>query len=92
MTLLLYKVDTWSAGDIKEGTCDILSQILEMPAGTIRLDTLLEEDLGVDSLALMQTQMGIEDHFDIVTPEIDEGTLGSLRTVGDLIRWVAAHA
>ena len=36
-----------------------------------------------------QTQIGVEDHFDIVTPDIDEGTLEDLRTVDDLVRWVA---
>ena len=92
MTLLLYKDETWSIEDIKEGVCDILAQILERPAGTIPLDSLLEDGLGVDSLALIQTQIGIEDHFDIVTPEIDEGTLEALRTVKDLVRWVATHA
>lgn len=92
MTLLLYKDETWATDDIKEGVCDILAQILEMPAGTIRLEALLEDGLGVDSLALIQTQIGIEDHFDIATPEIDEGTLEELRTVKDFVRWVAAHA
>ena len=92
MTLLLYKDDTWSADELTEGVCDILAQILEMPAGTIRLDSYLEEDLGVDSLALIQTQIGIEDHFDVTTPEMDEATLEELRTVKDLVRWVARHA
>ena len=92
MTLLLYKDHVWSADDITEGVCDILAQILEKPAGTIRLDTRLEDELGVDSLALVQTQIGIEDHFDISTPEMDEETLEDLRTVEDLVSWVSAHA
>ncbi len=92
MTLLLYKDHVWSADDITEGVCDILAQILERPAGTIRLDTRLEDELGVDSLALVQTQIGIEDHFDISTPEMDEETLEDLRTVKDLVSWVSAHA
>ncbi len=92
MTLLLYKDETWSADELTDGVCDILAQILERPAGTIRLDTHLEEDLGVDSLALVQTQIGIDEHFDITTPEMDEATLEELRTVKDLVRWVARHA
>ena len=92
MTLLLYKDETWSADELTEGVCDILAQILERPAGTIRLDTHLEEDLGVDSLALVQTQIGIDEHFDLATPEMDEATLEELRTVKDLVRWVARHA
>ncbi len=92
MTLLLYKDETWSFDEIKEGVCDILAQILERPAGTIRSDALLEEGLGVDSLTLIQTQIGVEDHFDIVTPDIDEGTLEDLRTVDDLVRWVAEQS
>lgn len=92
MTLLLYKDETWSFDEIKEGVCDILAQILERPAGTIRLDARLEEGLGVDSLALIQTQIGVEDHFDIATPEMDEATLEELRTVRDLVLWVGRHA
>ena len=88
MTLLLYKDETWSIDDIKEGVCDILAQILELPTGTIRLEAHLEDGLGVDSLILVQTQIGIEDHFDIVTPELDEEVLDELRTVMDLVRWV----
>ena len=92
MTLLIYQDQTWSVDDIKEGVCDILAQILELPTGTVRLDALLEDGLGVDSLALIQTQIGIEDHFDIVTPELDEAVLDELRTVKDLVRWVVKHA
>ncbi len=92
MTLLLYKDETWSPDELTEGVCDILSQILERPAGTIRLGAGLEEELGVDSLALIQTQIGIEDHFGITTPELDEAVLEELRTVRDLVRWVARHA
>lgn len=88
MTLLLYKEETWSLDDIKEGVCEILAQILEQPTGTIRLDARLEDGLGVDSLALIQTQIGIEDHFDIVTPDLDEQMLDEMRTVMDLVRWV----
>ncbi len=92
MTVLLYKDDIWNVEDLAEGVCDILAQIVDRPAGTIRLDTELEEELGVDSLALVQTQIGIEDHFDIATPDMDEATLETLRTVKDLVRWVARHA
>ena len=92
MTILMFQDETWSIDDIKEGVCDILAQILELPTGTVRLDALLEDGLGVDSLALIQTQIGIEDHFDIVTPELDEAVLDELRTVKDLVRWVVKHA
>ncbi len=91
MTLTLYKEWDLRIDDIREGVCDILAQILERPAGTIGLESHLEDGLGVDSLALIQTQIGIEDHFDIVTHEIDEETLDELRTVNDLVRWVAAY-
>ena len=92
MTVLLYKDDFWTVEELAEGVCDILAQIVDRPAGSIRLDTELDDDLGVDSLALVQTQIGIEDHFDITTPEMDEATLEDLRTVKDLVRWVARHA
>ena len=85
--------------------CDILAQILERPAGTIRLDTHLEEDLGVDSLALVQTQIGIDEHFDLATPDIlgvravyDRGALVALPPetralyVDHMLRIIPEHA
>ena len=91
MTMLLDHGTRWAIDDIRDGVCDILAQILERPAGTIRLDARLEEELGVDSLALMQTQIGIEDHFGVMTSDLDEATLDELRRVADLVRWVAAE-
>ena len=88
MTLTLDQDETWSIEEIKDGVSDILAQVLERPAGTIRADMLLADGLGVDSLALIQTQIGIEDHFGAVAPDFDESTLEELRTVRDLVWWV----
>jgi len=92
MTISLDQDETWSRDDIEDGVCDILAQVLERPAGSVGAGMPLDEGLGVDSLALIQAQVGIEEHFGVVMPEIEEGTQDGLHTVDDLVRLVAARS
>jgi len=54
----------------------------------IGMDTSYEEDLGADSVDLVELVMAMEEEFDI--GEIAEEELTSLRTVGDSVRFLAA--
>ena len=84
--------EAWTFDDIEAGVCDVLAEVLERPAGTIRPGSPLDEGLGVDSLALIQAQVSIEERFGVVMPDIDEDALTDLRTVEDLVRPVADQA
>jgi acyl carrier protein len=53
----------------------------------ITLDTSFVDDLGADSLDIVELTMAIEEEFDI--SEIDEGDLPKLITVGDLSRYIS---
>ena len=53
----------------------------------VTMDTLFEEDLGADSVDLVELVMAIEEEFDV--GEIQEDELGSLKTVGDAVRYIA---
>ena len=86
MTMPMEQVGTWSAAEIEAEICAILVQVLEKPVGKIRPDTLLDEGLGVDSLALIETQVGIEERFGVVMPDIDEESVTQFRTVRDLVQ------
>ena len=54
----------------------------------IGMDTSYEEDLGADSVDLVELVMAMEEEFDI--GEIAEEELTSLRTVGDSVRYLAS--
>lgn len=63
---------------------DILSKVLpEMDLSTVTEDTLLVEDLGFDSLAMMMLSMEIEDAFSFRFEEFVR-----FRTVGDVCRYL----
>ena len=49
----------------------------------------MDEGLGVDSLALIETQVGIEERFGVVMPDIDEDSVAHFHTVKDLVQAVA---
>ena len=49
-------------------------------------DTNFEEDLGVDSLDIVELSMALEEEFDI--GEMSEEDLAGIKTVGDLVRYL----
>ena len=52
----------------------------------VTMETALEEDLGADSVDLVELVMAMEEEFDI--GEIDEEDLTALKTVGDCVRYL----
>ncbi|NLO46799.1 MAG: acyl carrier protein [Clostridiales bacterium] len=54
---------------------------------TITMETSFSEDLGADSLDIVELAMAVEEEFDI--PELNEDDLPSLATVGDLVRYIS---
>ena len=53
----------------------------------ITADTSFVDDLGADSLDIVELTMAIEEEFDI--SEVDDNDLSKLATVGDLARYIA---
>ena len=68
---------------------EIISEQLGIDASTITNDTVIREDLGVDSLELYEVLTAIEDEFDI---EIDEDAIDALTTVGDAVAYIEEAA
>ena len=52
------------------------------------METAFEEDLGADSVDLVELVMAMEEEFEV--GEIQEEELGSLKTVGDAVNYIAA--
>ena len=53
----------------------------------VTMETSFEEDLGADSVDLVELVMAMEEEFDI--GEIDEEDLAALKTVGDCVRYLS---
>jgi len=70
---------------IKEKVMDILAEELGVELGEIKLGSNLQDDLGADSLAVVEVVMAFEDEFDIKIPEEDTS---KLTTVKDIIEYI----
>lgn len=64
---------------------EIIVEVLRCNADEITQDTTFVDDLGADSLDILQIIMGIEDAFDI---EIDNEEAEKIATVGDAVEQI----
>ena len=56
---------------------------------TVTMETTFEEDLGADSVDLVDLVMAMEEEFEI--GEVQEEELGSMKTVGDAVNFIAGR-
>ncbi len=66
----------------------ILADQLEVEEDTITTDTDIQDDLGADSLDVVDLIMSLEDEFEIEVPDED---IEKLRTVGALVSYIESH-
>lgn len=64
----------------------IVAEAVGIPPSRVEMDSLLREDLGADSLDLVEIAAGLEEAFDIEVPDEE---VERARTVRDLVRYVA---
>ena len=67
----------------------ILSEQFSVEEDTITADTLLEDDLGADSLDVVDLPMTIEDDFEV---EIPDEEVENIKTVGALAEYIESHS
>ena len=65
---------------------DILSNQFDVVADSITADTDLVDDLGADSLDLVDMLMSLEDEFNI--GEVPDEMVEKIRTVGQLVTYI----
>ena len=65
---------------------EILSAQFEVDADTITPDTDIVDDLGADSLDLVDMLMSLEDAFNI--GEVPDEMIEKIRTVGQLVTYI----
>ena len=67
----------------------ILSEQFDGEEDTITNDTSITEDLGADSLDVVDLLMSIEDEFEIEVPDTE---IENIKTVGELVKYIEDHA
>ena len=68
---------------------DLIAEQFALDADKVTMDSSFVDDLGADSVDLVELVMAMEEEFDI--GEIDEEDLQSLKTVGDCVRYLSNH-
>ena len=65
---------------------DLIAEQFALEPDEISMERSFTDDLGADSVDLVELVMAMEEEFDI--GEIDEEDLTSLKTVGDCVRYL----
>ncbi|HCM23107.1 MAG TPA: acyl carrier protein [Ruminococcaceae bacterium] len=66
----------------------ILAEQFDVEEDNITDETNIADDLGADSLDIVDLMMSIEDEFEI---EIPDGDIDKVKTVGDLANYIEEH-
>lgn len=67
----------------------ILAEQFSMSEDDINMNTSFVEDIGADSLDLVELVMALEQEFDL---EIDDDEVEKIKTVGDAVRYIKDKA
>ena len=65
---------------------DLIAEQFAIDADEISMDSSFVDDLGADSVDLVELVMAMEEEFAV--GEIDEEDLAGLKTVGDCVRYL----
>ena len=68
---------------------DLISEQLDVKADDITEDSSIQDDLGADSLDVVDLVMAIEDEFNV---EIPEDQVENIKTVGDIVKFIEDNA
>ena len=66
----------------------ILAEQFDVEEDKITADTDLQEDLGADSLDVVDLLMSIEDEFEVEVPDEE---IENIKTVGSLVSYIEAN-
>ena len=68
---------------------ELVGEQFAMEPSEVTMETSFEEDLGADSVDLVELVMAMEEEFEV--GEIQEEELGNLKTVGDAVNYIAGR-
>ena len=72
-----------------EKLCKLIAEQFGVDPDTVTADTAFVDDLGADSVDLMDLSMALEDEFGM--EEMDSDSIESIVTVGDLYKYMQEH-
>lgn len=64
---------------------DILVEQLDLDESAVKLDAVIIDDLGADSLDIVDLVMSLEEEFDT---EIPDEAIENIKTVGDVVKFI----
>lgn len=67
---------------------EIIVDQLEVEDSDVTMEAELIEDLGADSLDLVDLVMSIEDEFDV---EVPDEAIENIKTIGDVVKFIEAN-
>ena len=76
-----------STEDIFKTMQELVAEQFAMEPEEVTMETSFEEDLGADSMDLVELVMAMEEAFEVGETQEDE--LGTLKTVGDAVNYIA---
>lgn len=71
---------------IFEKLTELLAEQFSVEPESITMDTSFEDDLGADSVDIVELSMGLEEEFGI--EEMSEDDVSAIKTVGDLVHYL----
>jgi acyl carrier protein len=74
--------------DIAEKVKEIVAQQLDVDISEVKEEAQFIEDLGADSLAIVELVLAFEEQFEIDIPDEDTEKIA---TVGDAIKYIQGH-
>ena len=77
-----------SIEDVFQTMQGLVAEQFAMEPAEVTMETSFEEDLGADSVDLVELVMAMEEEFEV--GEIQEEDLGGLKTVGDAVNFIAS--
>jgi len=77
------------ANDLPDRIQSIVAEQLGVKRADVTKDASILDDLGADSLDVVELVMTLEEAFDI---EVPDDAVEEMRTIGDIQRFVESHA
>ena len=63
----------------------ILVEQLDVDEGAVTMESIISDDLGADSLDVVDMVMSLEEEFDL---EIPDEEIEAMKTVGDIVKFI----
>lgn len=67
---------------------DLVVDQLDADEDKVTLDANIQDDLGADSLDVVDLVMALEDEFEV---EIPDEAVENIKTVGDIVKYIEEH-